>query len=906
MKLVFGWELDGQCYPETPFGNVFGVDEQIVGPDSLIMCLQTRLGLRRRQDRQPVRVAKYFAAIERCDDGRQFYSNAFSKDPWSTAEHLLAIRDELKAGGWDGANISPANKLIVALSALEAATEDIYSRTVDGIPELIAHLNLMRFAVIEELHLAESKAILPPIWQILIDAIAATGTRVIRKEIESCPQFENDLAKLRNSLHAVEAGRENLERQSLRLVEDSLDGDGSICLLRASNEYEAADVVASWLAAGTQEEHASTVVIRGGGVSLLDNACTRQGLPRIGGDYTASSRWLAQLLPLAFEICWLPLDVQKLIDFLNLPDLPVPRLVAFALSQALRHQPGLHNEHWLAALDKSLSAYIESKQVGASTANDVRLRTQLERTISFWVSPSRFDEHDGIPADFVLRRLSALREWCIRRMHATNEEMYGAVVIQCDDLRQTVIAIARPTISRSLFDRLVQAVLDEGIRKPAGGAEASLWTPVYSPGQVWAPADIVLWWSFIAPPTTDLRLWTANDLNELRDAGVLVEDLNSRLRRSAALWRKAVLCARNKLILVFPETLEGARGSIHPFWEELVAIGSCLSPNFERIVTETAQSSSRELHPVIAGRRLTRCSTPLNLPETPSRTSLVAEGAVEIPTSLPVTAIELLIACPFAFVMRNVFELRTTSLLDVPDGEKLLGTFAHGILASIIQSNPSSPAAAKQAAFKLFDDEIGLRAAPLLAVYRSTERLRVRELIGEAAANLIAFIKENRFSIIAAEAGRKKGIGRIEVDGRIDLILQDADQRRLVIDHKWTKSPMYRFRELEENRAIQLAAYAWFESESSNGFPHVAFNMMRQNELYSSGDHDQHDVEGFWHDVELAIDELTTEITAGHIVAAGIADEIESEQSRLNGVEPPCNFCNYSVLCGRAQIAEQE
>lgn len=904
MKLVFGWELDGQCYPETPFGTTYGLDEQIVGQDGLITCLQTRLGLRRRQDRQPVRVAKYFAAIEQCDDGSQFYSNAFSKDPWATAEHLLAIRDELKAGGWDGSNIIPGNKLISALSDLEAATEDIYSRNVDGIPELIERLDRLRFPVIEELHLADPKEILPPVWQRLIGSVAASGTRIVCRETEVREDTDNDLAKLRDDLYASAFSSESAVQQRLRLIDHSLRGDGSICLLRASNEYEAADVLASWLAAGTEDENANTVIIRGGGVSLLDNACARQALPRVGGDYTATSRWLAQIVPLAFEICWSPTDIGKLIDFLNLPDSPVPRAVAFALGQALRHQPGLHNEHWNAALDKSLFAYIESKRIDA-TATDLRSRTQLERNVNYWVAPSQFEEHEGIAADFVVRRLSALRDWSIRRLHVTNEEIYGAIAIQCDDLRQAVLAIARATIPRALFDRLIQAVLNEGICKPSGGAEASLWTPVYSPGQIWAPSDIVVWWSFVAPPTTELRLWTTSDVIALNNAGILIEEFRSRRRRAAALWSKPLRFAKSKLILIYPETLEGSASAMHPFWQELVVTGSRLAPNFEDLVTETALRASSEPNPLIAGRPLTRSEAPVRTVEIAQRISLVSDGAIRVPSKLPVTAIELMIACPFAFVMRHVLELRSTSLLDIPDGEKLLGTFAHGVLASVIAADPSSPDHARQLALGIFDEQIGSRAAPLMAAHRSTERVQARELIGQAAANLVAFIVENRLSVVAVEAERQRSIGKIELEGRIDLIAQDPNQRRFVIDHKWTKAPAYRLRELEENRAIQLAAYAWFESEASNGFPHIAFNMLRQNEVYSSADRNQCDIEPFWHDIELAIDEIADEITTGRIVASGIADAADSG-SCLNGIEPPCKFCKYSVLCGRALNAKEE
>jgi hypothetical protein len=85
-------------------------------------------------------------------------------------------------------------------------------------------------------------------------------------------------------------------------------------------------------------DNSATVIVRGGGGIALDEACSRQGLPRPGRTEASPLRSALQVLPLALEIIWDPLAPERLLEFLSLPQSPLPRSVARRFVRALVEQ----------------------------------------------------------------------------------------------------------------------------------------------------------------------------------------------------------------------------------------------------------------------------------------------------------------------------------------------------------------------------------------------------------------------------------------------------------------------------------------------------------------------------------------------------------------------------------------
>lgn len=94
MRIVFGWNLDRAPWTTDDTGTTV-----VTGPLGMLGILQTRLGTTRPTVDRSIRIAQYRALLERA--GHPWFRQSFLNDPWHTAEHLLALRDDAIEAGWD-------------------------------------------------------------------------------------------------------------------------------------------------------------------------------------------------------------------------------------------------------------------------------------------------------------------------------------------------------------------------------------------------------------------------------------------------------------------------------------------------------------------------------------------------------------------------------------------------------------------------------------------------------------------------------------------------------------------------------------------------------------------------------------------------------------------------------------
>ncbi|WP_181449413.1 hypothetical protein [Azospirillum thermophilum] len=111
MRILFGWHLDGPCWPESFDGLDASLDTDVVGPAGLIRFLETRLGLAGPESSPALRIAQYLARLRAVDDGRRFFSRSLAADGWSVARMVLGWRDSLVEAGWSGAVVGDGPRL---------------------------------------------------------------------------------------------------------------------------------------------------------------------------------------------------------------------------------------------------------------------------------------------------------------------------------------------------------------------------------------------------------------------------------------------------------------------------------------------------------------------------------------------------------------------------------------------------------------------------------------------------------------------------------------------------------------------------------------------------------------------------------------------------------------------------
>ena len=90
MKIEFGWHLD-----RAPWAYARpGLNRIRVGRKNFTALLQTRLGITRPDTGHAERVGQYLGRLQSIDSPGAWFHESLQVDPWSTAQELLAARDD--------------------------------------------------------------------------------------------------------------------------------------------------------------------------------------------------------------------------------------------------------------------------------------------------------------------------------------------------------------------------------------------------------------------------------------------------------------------------------------------------------------------------------------------------------------------------------------------------------------------------------------------------------------------------------------------------------------------------------------------------------------------------------------------------------------------------------------------
>src|ERR1700735_4063325 len=224
MQLFFGATADGRTFPDHPGAGGGALDSAVTGPAGFVNALEAQLGLLGPQVSKAVPMATYVAKLRAAGSGR-FWSESFSKDPWSTAALLLGWRDALVMGGWSGCEIGSPR--LDELAAVEQVGAMLAPGLADRLAVLVVQITKRPGLRLTKLSLLEPRTRFTPGWQRLFEALQATG--VVVNECTAVPAAApaTDLGRVQAALRGEPS--------------DPLQGDGSFTLVEADTALMAAE-----------------------------------------------------------------------------------------------------------------------------------------------------------------------------------------------------------------------------------------------------------------------------------------------------------------------------------------------------------------------------------------------------------------------------------------------------------------------------------------------------------------------------------------------------------------------------------------------------------------------------------------------------------------------------------------
>lgn len=773
MHVTFGLFLDARQGPSPR--NFFNTP--VVGRLGFLSLLETYLGLSAPGASTARRVAIYSGLLRAHDNNSRFYSESLKADSIGTAARLLAWRDEWRLGGWDG-SASPEHPLrIQELSAVEkAALNTLPPGEAERLQLVVQVLIASGPGPIKSVHLVDPPQDFPLLWRQVLERLPGVEVRLPE------PQGAGQLRAVQEHALAVLAGDAtgNLAAPT----------DGSLLLVRTLS----ATTAEHWLSAQHSHEPGDRLVLAEDAGDSLDVSLSATGGVNCGFERPSQLRPALQALPLALEMCWAPLDINRLLDFLTHPVGPFSRRARSTLARAVAQQPGIGGESWTAAKGK-LAARDDAQEVSAE--------------VSFWLESERWSRTDGVPVDALIARVDRLKEAMRRRLSGESADVasFSAAHRQCAAVHDALTELARQGLATVLprqIEQLVAHATPAGATNPTAVSHVSCMRSASMAAACVEASDEVVWWMPSTPVLPSPLPWSPLEVESLTQLGVQLRDPARELVSLAQQWLRPLLAARKKFVLVCPPP--GAE--VHPIRQLL----KNLVPDIEKGALDLDTALSTTFLGTTA-----EVLPPQPLPATPRHIQL--QNPVQLGDSeQSFTKLNELFNDPALFVLKRVAHLDPTSVLTVEEDNRLLGILAHRVFEKLFAHadaltwlNPAAVAWFRTEADTLLQTE----GAVLLMQGAGVSQQHFRKVCERAICSLLDHLRSAGATQVQTEVEFTGTLGAVPLVGKIDLLVTLGDKRTVALDMKW-RGDTYYSGLLRSGEHLQLALYSSL-IEQTNG-----------------------------------------------------------------------------------------
>ncbi|MCD1287793.1 hypothetical protein CV023_18475 [Brevibacterium sp. CCUG 69071] len=892
MRIVFGWNLDRAPWTTDDTGTTV-----VTGPLGMLGILQTRLGTPRPTVDRSIRIAQYRALLERAD--HPWYRQSFLSDPWQTAQHLLALRDDAIEAGWDP-NLDDvdysAHPRLEALSKVEGSVvlgpshdtdATLAAGRADDLREVLEILRLHGAEWplgISSLELRDQRDALPRVWQDIFNAAESAGIAVTESVTNSSTP---DLA-----------------------------------IVRGRDEWSTAEAAARYLAHLPNRDR--LCIIAGDSTSVLDPQLARRETPTLGIPSSNSTSPSAQVLPVFLSAVLFPTDIRRVADFLRLSFSSnggdshekklVPHAVSTALLNALAQEPGISADHasaWMTALRTIEDRALSSPETSTAAWNTAKTLDELLRVSPPLIRDDELAISSLTPAlDWLstrLRRLSAHQPpksegAPTADTQTTTDTFIVEAAGHLDSLRAALGKLGTESLrTRELFD-IVESCAPTSAQASVP-AQAAKWTVVAGPSEVPTGTDTIIWWSSRRSDTAADETWDPAEVDALGHAGADIATAASRERLRQTAELEGLRTASN-LVCFCPETRRGEPVALHSTLSRLSEVIAAAHPdrfsstsvdsvlNDATVTRPIAELFDREtwlLHDV-AIPTSTVAREQSTAPPLVSR-SLEGGFAHLLPETLSYTQMDQLLSDPQEWVLSRAMGLKRGYTFDVPTDNRMIGTLVHAVVEHLVRSadviNGAEISAAKIAS--TFNHLVPRFASELLLPGQLARMNAIRSTAVSSITQLFTAAHDRGFTITGAEADftfdwtlTVDGAPRsIQLRGQRDLEGAFVDGRPVIIDLKWANSAKRYQKLIHDGEAVQLSVYSRTTESSSQTRPLTAYFLLKQGRfvsadpaldplssggadpLYDDGDGLGGDPAGLWTTIEESIEHALSNIAAG-------------------------------------------
>ena len=766
---------------DVEFGNIYCGDVQ------LLQRLLFYAGVPYRPVANEERIAHYHACMQGKVDASSPFYESFKTDSAGMSRTILEWRDTLVEVGWNAKAYTGDSIKLSLLRDIEP--EDMPKGEADYWYLLIKLASAGRMLP-ENMNVVVTcaKHEIKPHIAYILDKQQEFSV-VVEYCTEKQPSATGNLGKIQEAI---------IGKSKEKMLLDG--GDDTFRYISFFNEDDALRYVA------TEPIEKSTVYFCSN-PKRFDNTLRLLGKPAIGSSMAAGSPQVVQLFMLGNGLFEYPLNIHRIIEWLNLPINPIDRRLRRTLCNALTESGGINNEEW----NKARNEYLASVE-------DEKERNGYAKQIDIFLP---IPQNDIVDIESVKAFNDNLRKWAVQRL-AMKDSNYSDIVKEqiasIESYCTTLIKMLEQAPAE--FSFLDLQLWCKNIAQPSTytqyNAEVSSHIVISTMGDIHDVADCVVWF-----PAEDAGVgaYPFENLNDAEYAEVVSQGAMPYKREHHSLMNQAamqrILLNTKSITIIEAEKCNGEKVARHPL---VLQLNECIKGGLKSIAQHKLLSDECM---VIDRQVINQNGNPIlvELGEQVKLKERHERYEDEVKQAESYSSLSQLIQHPFAYVCERCAKLDDQSMPSAQDLDRTLGNVAHLIIEKVFDGRPIKEACEyyKSEYETIFEESVNEKGLLLRLPEYTIDLRRLKSKMQEALDKLAETIINNGLTVDACEYEFKQAKwtdagNSVSLGSRADMLLSDAEGGKVIFDFKYSRSKS-RKTEVEENRALQLEVYRYMAKQ---------------------------------------------------------------------------------------------
>lgn len=801
MKIYYIPSVTGSVY-FLPNDKDVALEAQVVETQGLLSQLALHAGIHVEVPPYPIRLADYHRALVEYDETypENMFHASIAIDSMSVAKTLLGWRDNLRLAGWNS-HVCISDRFD-ALRGIETN----YQETETGLPVLLKK--------VEECVGRMTRGTCPKAYRELEIKVACPK--------EMLPDYLIPLFDGLERIVQVEYGFVNTEDKT-----DKME------IIEFSEQYKAE----AWM---SQLDEAAYDVWVNSDNKRLDNWLHMSGKPVAGSDMLRSNPQITQMFLLAIQLFQRPLNVNAFLQYLYLPECPLPWKLKTKLASTIVREGGFCSSKVLECVNGYLDRELKEETDETPCELTSEQRKEAYQTylpfdlLDSEVAKDIVCESKDVNVGKLNKFLKSIRNYSSER--AVKIAAVAPYDLRPEQLREVATLIDALTIMTDGIGKSIPfSTLQQWAQSLYEASDFLQFNPqagcrlvVNRPSNIVTKAKKTIWCDFFGDVNSALStdFLSPSEIEGMQSMGIRLWNPDKEAQCHNFLQEMPLHQTTEQLTFVVCKKRGTTDIPAHPLRLQL--------PNDIMVKDGDEEFAKLPSRP---------CKKMDNHRE---------EDAKEVTFDAkahPVTwrgqesfsALEELLQNPLDYFLNYTLAFTDKGPTEIKMS-LTYGNVAHEVIENLFTAERDGKKLTEyvKAAFEAaYEQGLACKGALLLLPEHHLDRDRLRHQLLRCVNNLAEIIEKNGLTVVKCEQEELQALGfdeGIMMKGYIDMVLKDSNGEDVIFDLKWTSMKDKHKKLVENNRDAQLAIYrAMMQAHELH--PHsirTAFFVMPQGKIISS------------------------------------------------------------------------